>query len=202
MPFSWAAASASASAAAISRTRSFGDQLVERLALDQLHREEVDPVRLFHGVDGHDRRVVEGGERLRLAPEALQPLGAPGHLARQHLEGYVTAELGIPRPVDLAHSAGAERGGDAVVGQGPADQGSGSSCRVPRRLPRGITVGWAVEFWSRPSRQVERNLRGPATGRAAQRMGDAGRRPGRLGRSLAGGEPRGRDWRKLLSIIA
>jgi len=48
-----------------------GDELIERLALDEPHREEVDAVRLLDGVDADDSRVVEGGERLRLALEAL-----------------------------------------------------------------------------------------------------------------------------------
>jgi hypothetical protein len=40
-----------------------------------------------------DSRVVERGQRLRLAPEALQPLRARGHLRRQHLERDVAPEL-------------------------------------------------------------------------------------------------------------
>ena len=81
MPFSCAAASASASAVAISRSRSsrqpaLGDEPVERLALDELHGQEVDAVGFLDRVDGDDAGVVERGERLRLALEALEPLRA------------------------------------------------------------------------------------------------------------------------------
>ena len=87
MPLSCAATRASASPVAISRIRSTGSppsgmSAVERLALDELHGQEVDAVGFLDGVDGDDAGVVEGGERLRLAPEALEPLRARGHLGR------------------------------------------------------------------------------------------------------------------------
>ena len=114
--------------AAISRIRSSGSppsgiDAVEGLALDELHGEEVDAVRLLDGVDGDDPGVVEGGQRLGLAPEALEPLRARGHLGGQHLERHVATELRVGGAVDLAHPAGADGGGDAVVGEGRADQG-------------------------------------------------------------------------------
>ena len=80
MPLSWAAASASATAVAISpavdRHPAFGDEPVERLALDELHGQEVDAVGLFDGVDRDDAGVVERGEGLGFALEALEPLRA------------------------------------------------------------------------------------------------------------------------------
>lgn len=54
--------------------------------------------------------MVQGGQRLRLALEALQPLGVRGHLGRQDLQGHVAAELGVRRAINLAH-APAKRGG-------------------------------------------------------------------------------------------
>jgi hypothetical protein len=110
----------------IERQAALGDDAVERLALDELHRQEVDAVGLLDRVDGDDALVVEGGEGLRLSPEAFQPLGARGHLRRQHLERHVAAELGVGGTVHLAHSAGADRGGDAVMGEAAVDQGGGS----------------------------------------------------------------------------
>jgi len=97
--------------------------MVEGLTLDELHGQEVDAVRLLDGVDGDDPGVVEGGQRLRLPPEALDPLRARGHLGGQHLKGHVAPEPGFGGAVHLAHPARADRGGDAVVGEGPADQG-------------------------------------------------------------------------------
>ena len=74
-----------------------------------------------------DARVIEGGEGLRLAPEALQPLRARGHLGRQHLERHVAPELRVGGAVDLAHPAGADRGGDPVVRERLADHDAASS---------------------------------------------------------------------------
>ena len=147
MPFSWAAARASARAVAISRIwasgePALGDHAVEGLALDELHGEEVDAVRLLDRVDGDDAGVVEGGEGLGLALEALEPLRVGGHLGRQHLEGHVAPELRVGRAVHLAHPAGADRGGDAVVGErcdrsGRASPSGGSSSLASRALKRG-----------------------------------------------------------------
>ena len=64
----------------LDRHPALGDELVERLPLDELHGQEVDAVGLLDGVDGDDPGVVEGGEGLRLALEALEPLRAGGHL--------------------------------------------------------------------------------------------------------------------------
>ena len=141
MPFSCAAASASASARGdledpLDRQPALGNERVERLALDQLHREEVDAVRFLDRVDGDDARVIEGGERLGLAPEALQPLRARGHRGGQHLERHVAPELRVGGAVHLAHSARADGGGDAVVGEGAADHQAFLSVCEPRHLGR------------------------------------------------------------------
>ena len=46
----------------VQREASGGDPRLERLAPDQLHREEAGPLVLFHRVHLHDARVVERGE--------------------------------------------------------------------------------------------------------------------------------------------
>jgi len=89
--------------------------------LNELHGQEVDAARFLDGVDAHDARVVERSERLRLAPETLDALTALRHLGGQDLERHVPAELRVGGAVDLAHPAGADRGGDAVVRESPAD---------------------------------------------------------------------------------
>ena len=55
---------------------SLRNQLVQGLALDQLHGQEVQSSGFLDGVDGDDTRVVERGEGLRLALEALEALRA------------------------------------------------------------------------------------------------------------------------------
>ena len=105
----------------LERHAAFGYRPVERLAFDELHREEVDAVRLLDRVHAHDAGVVEGRESLGLALEALQALRVRGHLGRQHLEGDLAPELRVGGAVDLPHPAGADRGGDAVVRERAAD---------------------------------------------------------------------------------
>ena len=68
--------------------------------------------------------MVEGGEHLCLALEALEPLGVGGHLRRQNLERHLALELGVPGEVDLPHPALAELVEDPVVGEGLADHGA------------------------------------------------------------------------------
>src|SRR5262249_32623786 len=91
-----------------------GEVLVERLALEQLHR-EVDGARdvLPEAVDAHDARPPQDLERLRLAPEAHGVLGIVGDLAAQELDGDRLAGLEIDRAVDDAVRALAELLADA-----------------------------------------------------------------------------------------
>ena len=60
-----------------------GDQLVQTLAIDQLHGEEIGTLTLFDVVDGDDIGMVEGGHRFGLALEALEAFRIVGHVGRQ-----------------------------------------------------------------------------------------------------------------------
>ena len=62
------------------------DDLVEPLALDQLHGVEGDIAVPPDLEDRHDVGVVQPRRRLRLAAEALQRLAVAGHVAGQDLE--------------------------------------------------------------------------------------------------------------------
>jgi hypothetical protein len=106
--------------------------LIEALALDQLHRQEMDPVGLLHRVDGDDVRLVEGRDRLRLALESLQPLCIRRHLGRQHLDRHLAVERRVGRLPHLAHASFAQLGGDRVVRERSADH------EVPVARGRGI----------------------------------------------------------------
>ena len=67
--------------------------------------------------DVEDRENVgmrERGHRLRFALESRPPIGVTGYGRRQHLDGDVAVEPGVPGSIDLAHAAGAKRGGDLV----------------------------------------------------------------------------------------
>ncbi len=64
--------------------------------------------------------MVEGGQRLGLALEAVQPLGVRGQLGRQQLERHLPLEPRVLGAIDLTHAARAELLEDAVVAQGAA----------------------------------------------------------------------------------
>ena len=102
--------------------RAAREPLLEVFALDELESEERLPVGLLEPVDRGDVRVVEGGEKVRLALEAAQALGVLRHLRRQHLDRHVAVEVRVGGPVHLAHAPGPERRRDPVVRQRLADQ--------------------------------------------------------------------------------
>ncbi len=108
---------------ALHREAARRDRLAERLALDELHRQEAEPVLLLEGaVEGDDAGVAQRGDRLRLALEALDLLGVRRHLGRQHLEGHAAVEPGVERQVDVAHAPRADRLEDAVRAESPAHE--------------------------------------------------------------------------------
>jgi hypothetical protein len=67
--------------------------------------------------------MVERGQELRLALEAHEALGFLRDLLRENLDRSLPAEGGVGGPVHLAHAAGSDGSGDAVVGERVADQG-------------------------------------------------------------------------------
>jgi len=58
------------------------EKLLERITLHQLHDQARSAVGLFEAVERCDVRMVERGEQLRLALEALHPLVVPGERVR------------------------------------------------------------------------------------------------------------------------
>jgi hypothetical protein len=90
------------------------DALGERLALEELHDQEVDLALPPDVVEGADVRVLERRDRLRLALEALAHLLGGREVLGQDLERDRPVEPGVLGAVDLAHPAGAERGDDFV----------------------------------------------------------------------------------------
>ena len=59
-------------------------------------------------------RVIQGSQDVGLALEAHHAVAVGGEGFRQDLDRDVAAELGVPRAVDLAHPARAERREDLV----------------------------------------------------------------------------------------
>ena len=71
------------------------DQLLQRAALDVLHRDVVGAVELAAVEDGDDVRVLEAGRRLGLAAEALDELAVLGEAAVQDLQRDLALQVGV-----------------------------------------------------------------------------------------------------------
>ncbi len=86
----------------------------EVLAIDVLHRQEVDALHLTHVVHAADVRMGDLPGDPHLVEEALQSTGVLLELLRKELERHRLAELQVVGAVDLAHPAAAEQTDDAV----------------------------------------------------------------------------------------
>ncbi len=106
------------------------DQLHQRSPFHQFHRQEADVPDLLDRVDGDDVRVVECGDGLRFAFEALAAIGVTGETRRQDFQRHRPAEPQIAGAVDLPHASGAERRVDFVRSD------SGTGCEGHGRPPR------------------------------------------------------------------
>ena len=107
----------------VERQRAPFDLLVQALAFQQLHGDEVLAVAFLDGIDGADVGVVErrGGARLLL--EALQGVGVLLEIPGKKLKGDVTPEPGVLSFIHHAHAAGAQFFHDGVVKKALPDQG-------------------------------------------------------------------------------
>ena len=136
------------------------DPLAQRLALEQLHRDEVLALVLVDLVDGADAGVVEGGGGAGLALEALERGRVPRHLRGQELERDVAAELRVLGLVDDAHAAAAELRRDPVVRDRLADHSR------PSLEPGGYSFSNSGSPWRSArsgSRRAQSGSRKPAS---------------------------------------
>ena len=127
MPFSWAAASASEIAAAtiqdsIDGETALRNQLIERSALDEFHREEVDTADFFERVYRDDVGMIERSEHPGFALETREPPGVVYECRRNNFDGHAAAELGVAGPIDIAHAACAEARENFVGSETRADR--------------------------------------------------------------------------------
>ena len=118
------------------RDRAALDEVVEPLALDQLHHQDVDAVEVLEAVEDCNVRVIEGGEDPGLALEAGVALGVRSEVLGQGFERDLTAELRVGGAPHLPHPAFAELCGDLVE----AEAGTGTEGHVPRYLCKNATV--------------------------------------------------------------
>ncbi len=91
--------------------------LLERLAFEQLHDEELLPLVFSHVVNGADVRIVQRGCGVCFALEALLRIGISGETRRQNLDRDVSIETRVSGTVNFAHSAGANGRFDFIRAQ-------------------------------------------------------------------------------------
>src|SRR5439155_10683735 len=133
------------------------DQLLERAAVEELHRDVVGVLGLAAVVDRDDVRVVERGGVLRLAAEALDELVIVRVAAVEDLDGNAAAELLVLGEGHVGHSAGPELALDPVA---PVEQGvdEGVAYRHGRLKGRDRVTGAGV-FRGLPWRSGPRSSR-------------------------------------------
>ncbi len=96
------------------RERTAGEARPQRFSLEQLRHDVGRALVGSHVVDREDVRVVQLPGRLGLQLEAPQPVGVGRERRRQDFDRDLALQAGVARPVDLAHSAGAERRDDFI----------------------------------------------------------------------------------------
>ena len=85
------------------------DQIGQRLTLYQFHDQPAHAAGFFKAVNDGDVGMIQRCQHARLALESTDPFWIRREGSRQHLDGHLAPELGVPRPVDLAHPTRAEQ---------------------------------------------------------------------------------------------
>ena len=88
--------------------------LGERLALDELHDQEVLATGFFHAEERSDVRMIQRGEDFGFALEARDAVGVGEEGFGQNFNGDAAPELHVARAVHLAHAARAEQAENLV----------------------------------------------------------------------------------------
>ena len=99
------------------RQRSAVEPRPQRLALQQLEYHVRGPILGAYVVDRQDAGMIESSDGPSLLLEAPQAIGAGLAIGGDHFDGYVTAETGIARAIDLSHASSPEGTDDLVRAQ-------------------------------------------------------------------------------------
>ncbi len=89
--------------------------LRERLAFDVLHHQKIGAVLVADVVERADVRMIQAGDGLCFALEALAQFGAIGEMSGQNFDRDDAVEARVAGFVHLAHSARTD-GGENFVG--------------------------------------------------------------------------------------
>jgi hypothetical protein len=111
----------------ISQSSTPSEPRAQRVALDELHRDERRGVRLTDLEDGDDVGVIESRERACLVPEPAEAIVIALSGGRQKLDGDLAAQLLVEGSVDDAHPAFADAVADPIPRR---NQQAGQACTV------------------------------------------------------------------------
>ena len=100
--------------------RAHRDAIVECLALDVLHHQEVRAVLVADIVQGADVRMVQTGNGLGFTTEAGQPLRITREMFRKDLDGDGPSETSVGSLVDFTHPAHTDEADDLIWTQARA----------------------------------------------------------------------------------
>ena len=98
----------------LDRHRPAHETVGERLALDQLHDEQMTTGGFLEAVQRGDVRMIQRGEDSGFTLEARQAIRIGGPRLRQQLDRHRTTELRVVGAIDLAHPTRAKQGVDFV----------------------------------------------------------------------------------------
>src|SRR6266581_379828 len=84
------------------------EHVAQQLSLDKLHCDVVSSIDLPQLEDRDDVWVIDSRGRTGFPLKAFKVLFTGRQLARKDLDGQVTAEASVPRPINLAHTASSE----------------------------------------------------------------------------------------------
>src|SRR3989442_5155925 len=98
--------------------------MLESLSLQVLHGEERRTIVLSDFINHTDAGMIQRGCGSRLALKALQRLRIAGQFLRQKLHRGMAAQLGVPVPVQHAHSRPAQLWPDLLMWHGLIGQSS------------------------------------------------------------------------------
>jgi hypothetical protein len=99
------------------------NQVRERPALDEFHRDEVDAVLRADFVNGHDVGMLQRRGRFGFLDETRLAFGDRGHRRWQYFQRHRAAEVQILGPIDGAHAAFADLGLDLEMSELGANHG-------------------------------------------------------------------------------
>jgi hypothetical protein len=124
--------------------RTAADAMLQRLAFEPLHHDEMLALVLADVVDGADVRVVERGGGAGFALKPLDGLWIAGQLRWQKLQRDASAEANVFRLINHTHPAAAKLVDDAIVGDGLADHDRPQSWRPALAGPDRVSVRWII----------------------------------------------------------